>query len=312
MKRKAIIAVLMAALMALSTISVFALDYYVPEDATSVTARFFVLEQDEYGEEFVMVSEDGEYVIYITEDTLVYFEDYVPLSDECDGLTKLAREVLFDRTLAEVLEGRNLRVLFVEGDQIEPISVKILFEMFVALPEYIDLYDYENGYLDIVTLPGEIVYDEIYIDYLPIPNANLLEIPPLPLPELEGPGFDLELNGELVVNNEILEGALAPFVQEAGDGYIVMVPLRVVAEALGYDVSWNQYLQSVQLGVAVHLWIGGTEAHRGRMAPIELSTAPILVDSVTFVPLDFFRNVLGQTAYVFEGQVVIETYSDMM
>jgi len=91
-----------------------------------------------------------------------------------------------------------------------------------------------------------------------------------------------------------------------------MVPLRVVAEALGYDVTWNGYLRSVQLGVAIHLWIDNTEVHIGRMAPIELSTAPALVDSVTFVPLDFFRTVLNQTAYVFEGQVVVETYSDMM
>ena len=47
------------------------------------------------------------------------------------------------------------------------------------------------------------------------------------------------------------------------------------------------------------------------MAPIELSAAPVLMGDETFVPLDFFREVLGQTAYVFEGQVVIETYSDM-
>jgi len=75
---------------------------------------------------------------------------------------------------------------------------------------------------------------------------------------------------------------------------------------LGYTLTWNDYLQSIQLGVATHTWIGNTEAHRGRMAPIELSTAPILVDDQTFVPLDFIRNVLAKTAYVFEGQVVIE------
>ena len=81
---------------------------------------------------------------------------------------------------------------------------------------------------------------------------------------------------------------------------------------LVYDVSWNDQLKSIQLGVAIHIWIGSTEVHLGRMAPIELSAAPIIIDGVAFVPLDFFRNVFGQTAYVFEGQVVIETYSDMM
>jgi len=97
-----------------------------------------------------------------------------------------------------------------------------------------------------------------------------------------------------MVNNEVLEGAPLPF----EDSGIVMVPLRAAAEALGYDVSWNSYLRSVQLGVAIHVWIGDTEVHFGRMALIEISTAPIILDNLTFVPLDFFRDVLGQTAYV--------------
>ena len=289
MKRKAVIALLVAVVMALSAVAVFALDYFVPEDAVSVTARFSVVEADELGEEFLMVSEDGELTIHITEDTLIYFEDFVPLSDECDGMTQMVREVLFGRTLAEVLDGRNLRVLFVEGDEIEPISIMILFEQIVALPQDIAPGDALDGeYVGIMTLPGEIDWHD---DFMPDP---------------------VPLNGEVVVNNVILEGAPHPFWHELENGGVVMVPLRVVVEALGYDVGWNGYLQSIQLGVAIHVWIGNTEVHLGRMAPIELSAAPVIVDDTTFIPLDFFRNVLGQTAYVFEGQVVIETYSDMM
>ena len=298
MKRKAIVALIMAAILAIGAVSVFAMDYYVPEDATTVTSRFSLVEREYVGgNEFAMVSEDGELVINITEDTVIYFEDYVPLSDECDGMTQMVREVLFGRTLAEVLDGRNLRVIFVEDEQIEAISIMVLFEIAVALPpEVIDIengYDYDDyGYIGIVTLPEEINWEDFDFVY----------------PE----DFDFDvlvLNGEVVVNNEILENAPVPFLQ---DDNIVMVPLRVVAEALGYDVSWNGYLRSVQLGVAIHLWIDSTEVHVGRMAPLEISTAAVLVDSVTFVPLDFFRNVLNQTAYVFEGQVVVETYSDMM
>jgi len=278
MKRKSIIAILIVAVMALSIVTVFALDYSVPEDAVSVTARFFVTDDDP-GDEFTMASEGGELEIYITENTLIYFEDFVPLSDECDGMTQMVREVLFGRTLAEVLDGRNLRILYVEGEQ-EPISIKVLFETFVTLPETINPDDLDGGYIGIMTLPGEIDWED----------------------------ESITLNGEIVVNNELLEDATLPF---ENDG-IVMVPLRAVAEALGYDVSWNGYLRSVQLGVAIHVWIGDTEVHFGRMAPIEISTAPILLNNLTFVPLDFFQDVLGQNAYVFEGQVVIETYSDMM
>lgn len=281
MKRKAVIAILVVVVIALSAIGVSALNSSAQEDVVSVTDRFFVVESYE-GNEFSMISEDGEFVIYITESTSVYFEDYVPLSDECEGLTQNVREVLFGRTLAEVLDGRSLRVIFEGIGQTEPASITVLFETFATLPEGVEP---ENGYVGIQTLPGEIDFEEI--------DA-------------------IALNGEIVVNNEILEGAPLPFWYEAENGEVVMVPLNVVAEALGYDVSWNDELQSIQLGMGIHLWINNTEAHVGRMAPIELSVAPILVDDVTFVPLDFFRNVLGQTAYVFEAQVVIETYSDMM
>jgi len=297
MKRKSIIALLMAAILIIGTATVFALDYEVPQDATTVTSRFTVVEPEDADDEFAMISEDGELVIYITEGTLIYFEGFVPLSDECEEMAQMVREVLFGRTLAEVLDGRNLRVIFVEAEQIEPISIMVLFEIAVAPgPEPIDLdidwengYDLDdNGYTGIMTLPEEIDWSEL-------------------------DDFDtLILNGEVVVNNVILEDAPLPFLLETENGDVVMVPLRVVAAALDYGVSWNGYLRSVQLGVGIHLWIGSTEVHLGRMAPIEISVAPVIVDSLTFVPLDFFRNVLGQTAYVFEGQVVIETYSDMM
>ena len=287
MKRKAIAALLMVAIMALSVVGMFAQDGYLPEEVNSMTARFFLVEHEELGDEFSMESEDGELVINIIDSTPIYFEDYVPLSDECEELTKSAREVLFGRTLAEVLEGRNLRVTFEDSEQSKPTNIVILFEGIVALPQDIDPLDLvdDSDYIGIVTLPEEIEWEDFY---------------------------PISLNGEIVVNNELLEGTPFPFLHETEDGDVVMVPLRVVADALGYDVSWNGYLRSVQLGVGIHLWIDSTEVHYGRMAPIEISTAPIIVDNITFVPLDFFRDVLGQTAYVFEGQVVIETYSDMM
>jgi len=286
MKRKSIFAMMMAAIMAFSAVTVMALDYNVPEDATTVTATLALVNPDGPGDEFAMVSydHDGELIIHITNDTLVYFEDFVPLCDEgCTGMTQMAREVLFGRTLAEVLDGRNLRVIFTlcEDGNMELISVMILFEGIVALEN-----GDNNGYVGFEPLPD-------YYDYLEFDD-----------------GFEpdtLILIGEVVVNNEMLANPPEPFLYDE----IVMVPLRVVAEALGYDVSWNNELRSVQLGVGIHLWIGGTEVTVGRMAPIELSTAPVLVNDMTFVPLDFFRNVLNQTAYVFEGQVVVETYSDM-
>ena len=275
MKKIAIIAGLLSAIVAFSAIAVFALDYEVPEDADTITAWFFLTDPDNADDEFSMVCADGETVIYITNDTLIYFEDYVPLSDECDGMTQMAREVLFGRTLAEVLDGRTLRVTF---DEDEIVSIVILFEIAVPLTN-----------------------DQPYLNIEPLPEVTFPDFSELPY----------ELNGEIVVNNVMLTGVPAPFLQATETGTMLMLPLRAIAEALDYDVRWNGELRSVQLGAAIHLWIGSNEVHHGRMAPIELSTAPVIVNDLTFVPFDFIRNVLGQTIYVFEAQVVVETYSDM-
>ena len=159
MKRKTIIAVIMVAILTIGAIGVFALAENASEGTISVTARFFVEESSTEGSVFTMVSADGEYQVRVTDDTAIYFEGYVPLSDECDEVTKVVREVLFGRTLLEVLEGRNMTVTFVDGAQAEAISVVILFEMAVHLPtEISDADDFakDGEYACIVTLPGVI------------------------------------------------------------------------------------------------------------------------------------------------------------
>jgi len=288
---KKILSLAVAAAMVVGVIGIFAMPAEVP--ATTMTARFTVTEGIVHSDtQLSMISEDGELVIHINENVPVYFEDAVPLCDDCDELTFNVREVLFGRTLAEVLDGRELEVQFAISTasipaQTTPVSVRVMFETAVHLDgdfewdedfyvglewEYFDWSDWE---------------DEIWIP---------------------------ELNGEFVINNEIMEGFPAPFWhvnEKIAGGTVAMVPLRAIAEALGYYVSWSEETQSVMLGNAIHLFIGGTEVYIGRMAPIEISTAPIIVDSSTFVPLDFVRNVLGQNAWTFEGQVVIDSDYEM-
>jgi len=290
MKKKTIIAALVAVVMALGVFSVFALDYEVPENAQTVTTHFFAADPDSLEDEFAMISEDGELIIHITNDVLIYFEDYVPLSDECDEMTQMVREVLFGRALIEVLHGRNMRVTFEEADYIVPVSIVILFEGFVTGPLQL-----EPGDLEGFEFEGELELEEFEFD----------------AQEMRRTIAALTLLGEIVVNDEMLVNPPAPFIHTTDEAAAIMVPLRVVAEALGYDVGWNGELMSVQLGVAIHLWIDSTEVHLGRMAPIEMPMAVMLVDSVTFVPLEFFRDVLGVYAYVFEGQVVVEVETDM-
>ena len=129
----------------------------------------------------------------------------------------------------------------------------------------------------------------------------------VPLPETVT-GDTVPLNGEVVVKGAILD-APAPFVTADNT---VMVPLRAVAEALGFNVTWDGSNGSVRLGNAITLFLGLDYYTVGRMAPLQLGTAPELVNGFTYVPLKFFSTVTAEyDAYVLEGQVVIDRAGDM-
>ena len=106
---------------------------------------------------------------------------------------------------------------------------------------------------------------------------------------------------DIVVNNETINAPRAYM----KDG-TVMVPLRYIAEALGFQVQWERATRSIMLGRTISLSIGNDYYTYARMAPITLGMAPELKDGITFVPLNFFTEVARMNnAYVSEGQIVI-------
>jgi hypothetical protein len=119
----------------------------------------------------------------------------------------------------------------------------------------------------------------------------------------------------ILVNGQEIEVPFPPYAA----GWDVMVPLRAIAEALGYQVTWFHETRSVRLdildedgapyiGRAVALAIGkdSYEFVYARIAPITLGAAPELTNGTTFVPLQFFRIILGlNNAYFFEGIIEI-------
>ena len=230
-----------------------ALRYEVPEYASTMTARFTVLEDwpPIGGTQFSMISEDEELIIHISDDVLIYFEDL-----------RMARETLEEgQTLAELLDGRMLRATYGITTmsipaQTSPISIQILFEAVQPLP---------------------------------------IEFP---------------LNGEIVVDGELIE-APVPFMISTETNHHLMLPLRAIAEALGYEVSWDAETRSIRLGNAIVTTIDSTELLVGRAAPHAMEKPTILVGSHTFVPAEFFRTATGVSVFSFEGQVLVETETDM-
>lgn len=79
-------------------------------------------------------------------------------------------------------------------------------------------------------------------------------------------------------------------------GNTLMVPLRHVAEnKLGFEVIWNNENMSIELKKGAQwtsIKIGENSYFFARVAPFELSQAPELKDGLTFVPVEFFSQVL--------------------
>ncbi|MBC8535272.1 copper amine oxidase N-terminal domain-containing protein [Feifania hominis] len=93
----------------------------------------------------------------------------------------------------------------------------------------------------------------------------------------------------------------------------VMVPLRMVAEALGYTVTWDGEQSRVDLdngvshtyvtlGVDSYCKISSTAI--GMSAPQSFGAAPVSIDGSSFVPIDLFA-LLGDTVVTSDGAATI-------
>lgn len=92
-----------------------------------------------------------------------------------------------------------------------------------------------------------------------------------------------------VMNEFFLENQLIKEI----DG-VKMVPLRLVGESLGYEVSWKQETKSAEL-VRGAQWTQitiGEDIYNFAKMLVKLGTAPVLVEEKTYVPMTFIEEVL--------------------
>lgn len=87
----------------------------------------------------------------------------------------------------------------------------------------------------------------------------------------------------------------------------VMIPLRIVSEALGYEINWNNKARTAELMKGPH-WItvkpGEDYYAFGKMAPIKLGTASEISNNRTYVPFNFLTDVLNVKATIDEAGVI--------
>ena len=122
--------------------------------------------------------------------------------------------------------------------------------------------------------------------------------------------------------------ALAAEAETAPESYEVVtengqqyVPLRSIAEDMGFTVTWDGEDQMVTLDsgtmhanftIGVNSYIAATsiEGMVGMTAPFTLSSAPVVSDGVTYVPLELFTVLMGNHAdglTVTDGTVDLRT-----
>ncbi len=74
-----------------------------------------------------------------------------------------------------------------------------------------------------------------------------------------------------------------------------MLPLRVVSEALGFQVQWDGELRQVCVSKDarnISLKSGENYYMVARKTPVKLSEAPEIKNDITYVPIEFFREIL--------------------
>ncbi len=106
----------------------------------------------------------------------------------------------------------------------------------------------------------------------------------------------------LVVNGKTIK-APAPYAKEDG---AVMVPIRAVGEALGFQVTWDNAEKSVTLNKSISFTLFKDYYIYFKTAPILLGTAPDTHGGSTYVPLTFFTQVARMDeAFIKDGQIIV-------
>jgi len=113
-------------------------------------------------------------------------------------------------------------------------------------------------------------------------------------------------NEAILVKDQPVSGHYAYVSSYTNGQGVVMVPLRAIAESLGHEVTWDNDFRRVTIDSDISFTIGTDSFVKGEKT-IELGTAPEISQDRTFVPLSFFRQVIGtNVADVIDGQIIVK------
>lgn len=108
---------------------------------------------------------------------------------------------------------------------------------------------------------------------------------------VEMPEFEISVFNKVFINEKKVTLDKELYKNEEG---VMMIPLRQISEALGYEVIWNNEERSVELlkGPQWSLVTIGKDQYNFARMLIELGTPPEIKTSTSYVPFNFLREVL--------------------
>ncbi len=110
-------------------------------------------------------------------------------------------------------------------------------------------------------------------------------------PETTNAPEDIEVDFSKIKSVKVADETITNIYTDAEGN--LMLPLRKIAETLGYTVEWNGEMRAVILNGGLYsLQIGENAYNKGKMMPLELSAAPEITNDLTYVPVDYFMEIL--------------------
>jgi hypothetical protein len=228
-----------------------------------------------------LINSANDSVLVLDENVEIVFQDGTPFEGEIYELA--GRKLVAYYTLVR----RSL------PSRIDPHKIVILFERAVHpihhfTPEELDGFDFFDG-------------DDSFFDS---DASMMLQLTPEELAGFWTSLIDPE-TVQIVVDDVVID-APTPFVNlETGS---IMLPVAAIAEAMGVNVVGEG--ADVVIGAGMLFTVGVDSYFIGRMAPIELGTAPELVDGILFVPELFFQVMLQSDVYLMDGDVWVRSSVD--
>lgn len=223
----------------------------------------------QYQADVIVVEDEAEKLNNVNVDTYV--------KDESDKLVNVANTLALN--LADDTE-----IVDREGNKVD---AKELDKKDLAV-----IYNIETRSIPAQTNPIKVIVlgeNEMALKALEAANAA-----PEATPEVTPEVTDAPVDYTTVQNISVGEAVITNIYKENDT---LMVPLREIAEKLGFTVEWDGTTKSIMLNSGMYsLKIGENAYGKGKMMPQQLKAAPVIKDDdLTYVPVEYFTELLEAT-----------------